>query len=236
MATLKIAGLEITVDKKPIKNLHLYVKAPDGHVMVSAPEAMADAAIERFVGLKMGWVKRQQAKFAGQPRQAQREHVSGETLYVWGRQYYLKTEYGPKNSLVLAGDRAVLTVRRASTAQQREKFVREWYRRLLKERISRVLPQWQEKTGLAASSWQTKYMVTRWGTCNHESGKIWLNLQLAKKTPECLEYVILHELAHLAEKGHGERFIAILDKHMPMWRAIREGLNEQTLDYMAKRG
>lgn len=229
---LDISGIPVEVCKKDIKHMHLYVKPPDGKVTVSAPLSMSDEAIERFVRIKSSWIKKQISKFDNQLRQSEREYVSGETLYVWGRQYYLQIQYGHKNSLVLLADKAVLTVRKESTSEQREKFVREWYRKILKEEISKQFPKWEQKTGLKASGWQTKYMTTRWGTCNTKTGKIWLNLQLAKKTPECLEYIILHELIHLVEKNHNDRFIALMDKHMPMWREVKTTLNGQTLDYM----
>lgn len=229
---LNISGIPIEVCKKDIKNMHLYVKPPNGYVTVSAPLSMSDVAIERFVRTKTSWIKNQVAKFENQPRQWEREYVSGETLYVWGKQYYLQTEYGNKNSLMLSGYKAVLSVRKESTAEQRENFVREWYRELLKAEIARVLPKWEKATGLKTSGWHTKYMITRWGTCNAKTGKIWLNLQLAKKTPECLEYIILHELVHLVEKTHNERFVSLMDKYMPMWREVKTTLNGQTLDYM----
>lgn len=229
---LNIAGIPIEVCKKNIKNMHLYVKPPKGSVTVSAPLSMSDEAIERFVRTKISWIKRQVSKFDNQLRQSEREYISGETLYVWGKQYYLKTEHGNKNSLVLSGDKAILTVRKESTAEQRENFIREWYRKLLKSEITRLLPKWEKVTGLKAAGWQTKYMTTRWGTCNIKTGKIWLNLQLAKKTPECLEYIILHELVHLTEKNHNERFVSLMDSYMPMWREIKKTLNGQTLDYM----
>jgi predicted metal-dependent hydrolase len=230
--TLNISGIPIEVSKKSIKNMHLYVKPPNGYVTVSAPLAMSDEAIERFVRTKISWVKKQIGKFDDQPRQSMREHVSGETLYVWGKQYYLQTICGNKNSLALSGDRAILTVREKSTVEQRENYVREWYRRLLKTEIALVLPKWEKITGLKANSWHTKYMISRWGTCNIKKRKIWLNLQLAKKTPECLDYVILHELVHLIEKKHNERFISLMDKYLPMWREIKVTLNGQALDYM----
>lgn len=121
---------------------------------------------------RVSWIKKQISKFENQSRQSEREYVSGETLYVWGKQYYVKTEYGNKNSLVLSGDKAVLTVRKGSTAEQRENFIREWYRELLKTEVSRLLPKWEKITGLKATSWQTKYITTRWGTCNIKTGKI----------------------------------------------------------------
>ncbi|MDR0909925.1 MAG: M48 family metallopeptidase [Spirochaetaceae bacterium] len=231
---LEIAGISIDVCKKNIKNMHLYVKPPDGKVSVSAPLTMSNTAIERFVRTKTAWIKKQVAKFNEQPRETERAFVSGETLYVWGKQYFLQTEYGNKNTLVLSGDKAIFTVRKASTPAQREHFVREWYRELLKADIAKLLPKWEEITGLHVSAWQTKYMTSRWGTCNTATNKIWLNVQLAKKTPECLEYVILHELVHTVIKKHDKRFIALMDQYMPAWRGIRDALNGQKLDYMEK--
>lgn len=229
---LNISGIPIEVCKKNIKNMHLYVKPPNGNVTVSAPLSMSDDAIERFIRTKVSWIKNQIGKYDNQLRQSEREYVSGETLYLWGKQYFLQTEYGNKNSLLLSGDKAVLTVRKESTAEQRENFVREWYRELLKTEIARLLPKWEKITGLKAESWQTKYMTTRWGTCITKTGKLWFNLQLAKKSPECLEYIILHELVHLVEKKHNERFVSLMDKYMPMWREVKVTLNGQTLDYM----
>lgn len=228
-----VSGIPVEVVKKKIKNMHLSVLPPDGKVRVSAPETLSDESITMFVRTKVGWIRKQQAKFEMQPRQSERQYVSGETLYVWGRQYFLQVEYSYKgNSLVLSGDKAILTVRRESTAKQREGFVNEWYRALLKKEVEKYLPKWETITGLRCSSWQSKYMTTKWGTCNTSTGKIWLNLQLAKKPIECLEYVILHELAHLKVPNHGTEFVAILDQHMPYWRERKKCLNESKLDYM----
>jgi predicted metal-dependent hydrolase len=229
---LNISDIPIEVYKKDIKNMHLYVKPPDGHVTLSAPLSMSDVAIEQFVKSKISWIKKQVAKFKNQPRQLERKYVSGETLYLWGKQYYIQAKCGNKNLLVISGDKAVLTSRKESTSKQRGTFIREWYRCLLKEEISRKLPKWEDKTGLKASGWQTKYMTTRWGTCNIKTGKIWLNLQLAKKAPECLEYVILHELIHLTEKNHNKRFFSLMDKYMPLWREVKTILNDQTLNHI----
>ena len=229
---LNISGIEIEINKKDIKHLHLYVKPPNGRVSVSAPLSMPDEAIERFVRIKLSWIKKQREKYETQPRQSKREYLSGESFYVMGKQYYLQVNYGFKNSLLLSGNKAILTVRKESTIKQREHFVREWYRELLKIEINKYLPKWEEKTGIKCTDWQTKYMTTRWGTCNRTQGKIWFNLMLAKKTPECLEYVILHELLHFEEKNHTERFISLMDKYMPLWREIKNSLNGQILDFL----
>jgi predicted metal-dependent hydrolase len=229
-----VANIPVEVVKKNIKNLHLSVLPPDGKVRVSAPETLSDDAIAMFVRTKIGWIRKQQEKFELQPRQSERQYVSGETLYVWGRQYFLRVEYSYKgNSLVLSGDNAILTVRKESTVKQRETFVNEWYRTLLKAEVEKYLPKWERITGLQCSSWQSKYMTTKWGTCNTSTGKIWLNLQLAKKPIECLEYVILHELIHLKVRNHGPEFVTEMNRYMQNWREIRNQLNESKLDYLA---
>ncbi len=230
---IEISGIKIEVIKKNIKNLHLAVAPPNGTVRVSAPMHLSDESIAMFVRTKISWIKKQQEKFEKQPRQAEREYVSGETLYVFGQQYFLKVEYSYKgNSLVLSGNDAILMVRKESTAKQRESFVNEWYRTLLKEKIEFHLPIWERKTGFYCDSWQTKYMTTRWGTCNTNTKKIWFNLQLAKKPIECLEYVILHELIHLKVRNHGKDFVELMDAYMPYWRETKKILNELKLDYM----
>lgn len=228
---LIISGISIEICKKNIKNRHLYVKPPKGNVTVSAPLSMSDEEIERFLRTKTNWIKNQIIRFQKQPSQSEREYISGETLYVWGKAYYLRVECGSKNSLVLFGDKVVMTIsQNKSTAAQREGFIREWYRELLKIEVVRLLPKWEKITGLQAASWQTKYMTTRWGTCNPKTRKIWLNVQLAKKPLECLEYIILHELLHFIEKKHDKRFASLLDRYMPMWREIEVTLNEKNID------
>lgn len=227
-----IAGIPAQIIKKDIKNMHLYVKPPDGHVEVSVPRHLSDESIAMFIRTRVGWIKKQQEKYREQPRQTAREYVSGETLYIWGKQFFLQVEFSNRgNALTLSGDKAILTVRKESTAQQRENYVNEWYRELLKAEIEKRLPKWENLSGLYCSGWQTKYMTTKWGTCNTKTRKIWINLQLAKKSYECLDYVLLHELAHLRVKDHSAEFLAILDEHMPYWREVRKQLNDSTLDY-----
>lgn len=230
----EICGIPIEVIKKDIKNLHLAVLPPDGAVRVSAPRSLTNENIELFVRTRIGWIRKQQEQFQRQLRQTERQYVSGETMYFWGKQYFLQVEYSYKgNDLRLLGDSAILTVRKESTAKQRENYVNEWLRTQLKAAIEKYLPKWESITGLHCSSWQTKYMTTRWGTCNTKTGKIWLNLQLTKKPHVCLEYVILHELAHLKIRNHGPDFVAIMDQYMPYWRDVRKQLNDATLDHLS---
>ena len=227
-----ISGIPIDIQKKNIKNMHLQVKPPDGHVVISAPASMDDKAIEVYARTNLSWVKKQIEKFQQQPRSAKRQYVSGETMYIWGKQYYLTfIPDSQKNNFEIQGDKVLLSMREDSTVRQRENYVREQYRLLLKGEIERLLPKWETITGLKCDSWQTKYMVTRWGTCNTDKKKLWFNLQLAQKPIECLDYVILHELIHLRERTHNSTFIAYMDIYMKNWRAVRKELNDSRLDY-----
>ena len=218
---LNVAGIPIEVRRKRIKNLHLYVKPPDGRVLVTAPLSMSDETIARFVRTKAEWLIKHVARCQSRPRPAKPVYQTGETLMVWGRPYNLLVRHGGRAAMALSGDTAVLTVRRNSTVAGRETFVREWYRGLLKAEIARRLPAWEAATGLRAGSFQTKAMTTRWGTCNPKTGKLWFNVHLAEKPPECLDYIILHELLHLAERKHNAHFYALLDRYMPEWRDVK---------------
>ena len=227
-----ISGIPIDIHKKNIKNMHLQIKPPNGQVVISAPLSMDDKAIEEYARTNLGWIKKQIEKFQQQPRSAKRQYVSGETMYIWGKQYYLSfVPDSRKNSFKIQGNSIVLSMRKNSTVKQREKYIREQYRRLLKGEIEKILPKWEQITGLHCESWQIKYMITRWGTCNTEKKKLWFNLQLAQKPVECLEYVILHELIHLKERTHNSIFIAYMDMYMKNWREVRKELNDLRLDY-----
>ena len=227
-----ISGIPIDIQKKNIKNMHLQVKPPDGHVSISAPLSIDDKAIEVYVRTHLSWIKKQIKKYQEQPRNAKRQYVSGETIYLWGQQYFLTFKAdAQKNSFIIQGDKVILSMREDSTVKQREKFVREQYRKLLKAEIERLLPKWEKITGLHCDSWQTKYMITRWGTCNTKKKKLWFNLQLVQKPVQCLEYIILHELIHLKERTHNANFIAYMDLYMKNWRSVRKELNDLKLDY-----
>ena len=226
-----IAGINVEVQKKKIKNMHLSIKPPDGHVVISSPEHIPDKAIEMFARTNLGYIKDAIQKFQAQPRLTKRQYVSGESLYVWGRQYYLVFTPGSKRSLTLQGDKAILTMPRESSVKQRESFVRECYRSWLKKEIEKRLPQWEDAMGIVCTGWQTKNMITKWGVCNTDKGKLWFNLQLAQKPIECLDFVIVHELTHLRERRHNAVFVAYMDKYLPHWRELRRKLNDSKLDY-----
>lgn len=224
-----ISGIPVRITKKDIKNMRLYVTPPDGNVMVSAPLAMRDDAIEKFVLSKMEWIKVQVEKCENYKREANPEYVTGETFYVWGKQYTLQIDYGGRYSVELDGNNAFFTVRKKSAVRQRERFIRDWYRELLKSEMEKRLPKWENKTGLKTESFSIKYMTSRWGSCKIKKRTICINLQLAKKNPECLDYVILHELVHFKERGHNERFYSLMQKYMPNWKDIKKILNNREM-------
>ncbi|NCA92450.1 M48 family peptidase [bacterium] len=226
-----VEGLSVTVTKKNIKNLHLYVMPPDGKIKVTAPQSLSYENIEIFLRTKIKWIIKQQQKFTNQERQIERLYTSGESFYVWGKQYFLQVEYSYRaNSLVLSGNNAVLTVRKESTKTQRSNYVNEWYRDILVKEIIKRLPYWEKQVELNCRGWRTKYMTTRWGSCNTATKRILFNLQLAKKPYECLDYVIVHELGHLNNRRHDDKFFAFMDTHLPQWKEIRDVLNSRVLD------
>ena len=233
--TIEIQGIEIEILKKQIKNLHLSVLPPNGVVRISVPLSVRDETIRLFAASKINWIRTQQKKFNEQLRHSEREFVSGETIYIWGKQYYLQIEYSNKsNNFVLIDNRAILTVRKESTAQQRENYVNEILRKYLKDEIARLLPVWEQKTGLLCKNWMVKYMKTRWGSYSKRTGTISFNLQLAHKSIECLEFIIVHELGHIIHHNHGKGFIAYMDTYLPYWRETKNKLNALTLDYITE--
>ena len=233
---LVVAGIPVSVRKKNIKNLHLCVKPPDGHVVVSAPLTMDDRTVEAYARANLGWIRRQVQTYRDQLRCGRRQYVSGETMYLWGRQYFLKFVPGEgRNSLSLRGNQAVLSMSEQSTVRQRERFVREEYRLLLKRELRRRLPKWERATGIRCEDWRTKYMTTRWVTCGGGRDRLWFNVQLAQKPVECLEFAILCGLLRLRREEGGAAFAAEMDRYMPNWRDVRSELNERRLDYYEAR-
>lgn len=224
---LSIGGLQIAVSKKKIKNLYLKVSPPDGRVRVTAPLTMSDEAIREFVVAKLPWIRKQQGKMGRRERYREKEYVSGENYSFMGQSYTLNVITTNRKQRVELGkeNRLDLYVRLGSTKEQRKKVITEWYRGELKKRIPELITKWEKEIGVRLNSWGVKQMKTRWGSCNPKAGRIWINLNLATKSPRCLEYVVLHELLHLREKYHNKRFYAYLGQYMPDWKEIRAELN-----------
>lgn len=228
---IMVSGLTVEVVRKPIKNLHLGVYPPQGRVRVAAPLAVDDEAVRLAVVGKLGWIKRQRAKFQAQPRQSQRRMVSGESHYFLGRRYRLRVhETTGAFRIVLHGKASMdLFVRPDTTTERRVQVLHDFYRAELKRLIPEMLEKWQPRLGVEAHAWGIKRMKTKWGTCNIEARRIWLNLELAKKPVQCLEYILVHELTHLHERHHNDRFVGLLDQHLPQWRTYRDQLNSSAL-------
>ena len=230
MAMIEIGSIAIQLNRKPIKNLHISVLPPDGRVRVSAPDSMTDTAIRMAVISRIPWIKKQQIDFAKQPRQSDREMVSGECHYLWGKRYRLNVvERAGKHEIKLGGGRLHLYVNYETTTENKALVINSFYRDALKARIAELLPNWQCRIGVEASDWSVKMMKTKWGSCNTQTKRIWLNLELAKKPPVCLEYILVHELVHLLERKHNDRFKAHMDKLLPDWRERRGLLNQMPL-------
>ena len=228
---LTINGLAVDVVRKSIKNLHLGVYPPQGRVRVAAPTSMTDDAVRLAVIDKLGWIKKQQDRFESQPRQSEREMVTGETHFFFGRGYRIRVvEHNKAGQVRIVNSSTLeLAVRPGTSAEQREKVMQRWLREQLKSQIGPLIDKWQAVVGVEAAEWGVKRMKTKWGSCNIEACRIWINLELAKKPLDCLEYIIVHELAHLLERNHNDRFIAIMDRCMPKWRSVRDLLNSAPL-------
>ena len=230
MPHIQIGTIELQLNRKPIKNLHISVLPPDGRVRVSAPEKMTDTAIRMAVISRIPWIKKQQSDFARQPRQSDREMLNGESHYLWGRRHRLNVvERAGRHEVKVAPGKMYLYVNTGTSTENRALLLSQYYRSALKLRISELLPPWQQEMGVTANSWGVKKMKTKWGSCNTDAKRIWLNLELAKKPPECLEYILVHELVHLLERRHNEHFKAYMDKHLPDWRERRNLLNKMPL-------
>ena len=230
---LTVSGIKVEVVRKDIKNLHLGVYPPLGRVRVAAPLVVNDEAVRLAVIDKLGWIKRQRAKFAEQPRQSQREMVSGESHYVLGRRYRLRVhEVEAPARVALRGIASLdLFVRPGTSAEQREAILMRWHREQLNALIPPLLEKWQPIIGVQAADWGIKKMKTKWGTCTQKARRIWFNLELAKKPAMCLEYIAVHELVHLLERNHTDRFTALMDGFLPNWRVSRETLNAGVLGH-----
>ncbi len=228
---MKIRGVEVLVLRKKIKNLHLNVLPPNGMVRVSVPLGMSEDAIHTFLATRLLWIKKQQEKFKGQERQTSRKYASGESHYFLGKRYRLEVIYidNKPRVEVVNKKKLVLSVRLGSDTKKREQVLQNWYRTKLREILDPLITKWQEKSGVLVNFWGIKRMKTRWGSCNEETKRIWLNLELIKKPESCIEYVVVHELVHILERTHSDKFVRLMDKNFPKWRNERDELNRLIL-------
>ncbi|MYZ51272.1 M48 family metallopeptidase [Malikia spinosa] len=225
--SITVSGISVQIERKDIKNLHLGVYPPNGRVRVAAPLVVSEDAIRLAVIGKLAWIRRQKTRFAEQPRQSAREMVNGESHYFLGRRYRLRVHEQPGKQYVAIRGMASLDlfVNAGCSTEQREAVLLRWYRQQLNELLPPLLEQWQAKLGVQVSAWGIKRMKTKWGGCNPATGRIWFNLELAKKPARCLEYIVVHELIHLLERHHNEQFMALLNSQLPKWHEQRDMLN-----------
>lgn len=229
-AQLQIGEVEVEVVHKAIKNLHLSVHPPTGRVRIAAPERMSLDSIRVFAISKLPWIRRQQDRLVRQEREPPREWIERESHFVWGRRCLLRiVEVDGAPSVELSHRRLILRVRPGTPAGRRQEIVDAWYREQVREALPTLLATWESRLGVSTRRVFVQRMKTKWGSCNAKRRTIRLNTDLAKKPPECLEYVVVHELAHLLEPTHGERFRAILDELMPTWEERRRLLNDLPL-------
>ncbi len=226
-------GIPVEVVRKDIKNLHLGVYPPEGRVRVAAPLRLDDEAVRLAVISRLKWIHRQQDGFERQDRQSQREMVTGESHYVQGRRYLLNViEHEGPAVICLPNNKTLeLRVPPGTSRDKREAVLHQWYRQRLREQIPQLIAKWEPEIGVTVAEWSIKKMKTRWGTCNIDARRIWLNLELAKKPASCLEYILVHEMVHLLERHHNERFKQLMDRLMPLWRLHREELNRAPLSH-----
>ena len=223
---ITVAGIEATLIRKKVKNLRVSVLPPDGSVRVTAPIRFPEAMIRAFLTEKAGWIRAHAESIRARHADEPRLYDDGETVRLFGSVFKLSVAEGqPKNGAALDGDRIVLSLRGSPAPEKRKAILDGWLRDMLKAEIAYALPLWSQRTGLVPSEWTVRDMTSRWGSCNTGIGKITLNLRLVRYPLPCLEYVILHELAHLSVHGHGPDFKAILDQYMPDWKARKKLLN-----------
>jgi predicted metal-dependent hydrolase len=226
MMQINMNGMEFPVELKNIKHIYIRVLPPDGKVKITAPRYVSDEALRSFVASKITWIIKQQERLLKQV--STKAETEESCISLWGRNYSVEIDdNGTQSEVTVTPQGIKIVLRKGSTPKQRENLLNEWYRKQLKEAIPAVLVRCQSRIGVCASEWNVKNMKTRWGTCNVRKKRIWLNLQLAKKPPECLEYVVTHELVHLLEPSHNRVFYRHMDQYFPEWRHVKNRLNQR---------
>ena len=230
--TIRLGDIAIAVTRKDIKHVHLSVHPPGGRVTLVAPTGTRPEVARAYAVSRLGWIREQQTKLRGQARDTPRQFVERESHYVWGRRYLLSVrEVEAKPSVRLGHRRITLTVRPGSSRAKREAVMHDWHKRLLHDAVPGLIGKWERKLGVEVAAYFLQRMKTKWGSCNPSSGNIRLNTDLAKKPPQCLEYIVVHELIHLLEPRHNDRFTRLMDRHLPDWRQRRVVLNGAPLGH-----
>lgn len=227
---IRVGDVEIEVVLKDVKNVHLSVHPPHGRVTMVAPMATRLEAARAYAISRLGWIRAQQHNLRQQARETPRQYIERESHYLWGRRYLLSVvERDAKPAVTLDHRRITLFVRPGSNREKRQEVMHEWHKTLLHDAIPPLIRKWEPILGVTVSRYFLQRMKTKWGSCNHRAGTIRLNTELVKKPRDLLEYVVVHEMLHLIEPTHSDRFLALLDRHYPAWREARAELNELPL-------
>ena len=225
--TIQLGEITVDVVQKDIKNVHLSVYPPTGRVRISAPSHMSMDTIRVFAISKLDWIRKQQATLQAQDRETPRDFLDRESHYVWGERYLLNIiERDRAPSVTLEGNRMMLQIRPQTEGSKRQEIIENWYREQLKTEVPALIAKWEPLMDVTVDRFYIQRMKTRWGSCNPENRSIRLNTDLARKPRECLEYLVVHEMAHLLEPTHNARFITLMDQFMPNWRHRRDQLNQ----------
>jgi len=229
--TITISGIDVLVQHKKIKNVHLVIYPPDGRVRLSVPMHISDRGVQTILANRLPWIKQKQAQIQSQKQVTQPRLINDDTLPFFGESYRLEVIHRNGRSKVehKANKIIQLTIQSDASKSDRQRLIDNFYRTELKKRIPSLIQKWQPIIGKQVDEWHIKKMKTRWGSCNIRARRIWLNLELAKYPPECLEYVVVHEMTHLLERYHNRAFYGYLDKFMPNWRAPRDKLKRASL-------
>lgn len=231
--TIELGDICINVIHKDIKNIHLSVHPPCGRVTISAPLRMDPETLRLFSISKLGWIRKQQIKIRNQKREAPREYVTRESHYYLGQRYLLKVvEQNTAPKVILKHGTIELYIRKGASIKKREEVLQGWYRQQLRELMTQYIAKLEKKMNVKVAEICIRTMKTRWGTCNPKAKRIWLNTELAKKSIESIEYVIIHEMVHLLERSHNKKFIAYMNKFSPNWKHLREELNRSALGHV----
>lgn len=225
--SIQLDDITIDITRKKIKNLHLKIASADGRVSISAPMRMSMTIIQDFVLSKLPWIKKHQHKLQGRGQVKPHEYQAGESHYFLGKPYTLNIiEHHKRPSVILEHDQICLCVKQDTSKEKKEALLAGWYRAQLQQMLPALIAKWELAMGVTVKQFFIRNMKTRWGSCSHRSGRIRFNLSLAKKSFECLEYVVVHELVHLLEPSHNHRFVALMDQFMPQWRVYKKTLNQ----------
>lgn len=228
--TIELGDVVVVLTRKDVKHTHLTVHPPTGRVTLVAPRATRTEVARAYAISKLGWIRNQRVKLDAQAREAPRQFVERESHYLWGRRYLLSiAEVDGKPAVKLNHRRLILQVRPGSSPERRAEVMHEWHKAMLHAIVPGLIRKWEAKLGVNASGYFLQRMKTKWGSCNPAKRRIRLNTELVKKPKDLLEYVVVHEMAHLLEPSHGDRFVAILERHWPQWRESRAELNSWPL-------